>query len=447
VRVGQDQDPNVVNVGDVKTTEIVNQLNDFPPTAEVLQLDKQVVPDSMHVYYESWEATDPQTGKTERSDKATYWRYATLQDIANFDLNVRMLNDAAKKNPDLKNFGESFSWIKHGVGDNYRYKKYLEYLKYIAGGNDLPKEFLLLSGQFTAGCGDTNWDFSIDTPLIELDAALIRNTSSEAILIQALKVRASESTHLRRVADSAPSVARELSVAVTLLPGQTLVVPTAIRMRSDYGKFTTESNIKGKEVHDRLVSKGIQASPDVYGVPKRPVFVFGPQIEIDDLVISGSQVGFTSKQKDFVDISFSGGLGSCPYLLSWSEEENDWVERGKVLDKAHGPELKQSQAISMSGLRTRFRLEEREAEAATLDRAELVLTLKDGTEVAAALVVHWGTPPPFRIFWGEGLEFTFSMPPGVAANDVTRSRLVLTGYYQRYSSLPGLLQSVRAMGD
>jgi hypothetical protein len=109
-----------------------------------------------------------------------------------------------------------------------------------------------------------------------------------------------------------------------------------------------------------------------------------------------------------------------------------------VLDQARSRALEQSQALWLPGLRTRFRLEEREAEAATLDDAVLILTLKDGHEVIAA-PSDGPQETRFRIFWGEGREFTFAIPAGISASDVAASRLVLTGYYQRYSSFPNLL--------
>ncbi len=440
VQVGRETDPLSFPAGNVNTIEIVDQINSFPATAEVVQLDEQIVPPSMNVFYVHTEWTNSDTGKTEKSDTATYWRYATLQDIANFGASVRTLNEAARQDSGLKNYNESFDWIRQD-GPNVRYKKYFDYLKYISGGNNLPQEYLLLSGAYNGGCGDPSWDFNLDTPKIELDAALIRNTSSVPIPITALKLRVSERSELRPETAGGPTTSTTLSLSVTLLPGQTLVVPTGIRMRSEFGRFITESGIRGDQVYQRLLSKGIKAEPDVYGVPQRPTFLFGPQIEIENLVVSGSQVALAESQKEFVDISFSGGLGSCPYLLSWSQQERDWVEHGKVLDRARGHALEQAQTVSMSGLRTRFRLEEREAEVATLDRAELILTLKDGGEVAAAPKAG-RSAPPFRLFWGEGQDFEFSPPPGITADDVVSSRLALTGYYERYSSLPALLRNV-----
>lgn len=325
-----------------------------------------------------------------------------------------------------------------------RAHKFIDYIKYISREEQLPSEFLILSGSYNGGGCGIEWTFTIDLPRVELDVALVRNTSSQAVPLQALKVRTAQMTDLRRELDSAPPfVPHVVSLPVTLYPGQTLVVPTAIRFHSDYGKYDIQSNMTGDQVYQRLISRGVSASRDVYGFPERPEFVFGPQIEIDDLVVSGSEVALPAPPKEYLDISFGGAAGSCPCLLSWSDDEHDWVERGKVLDQARGLDLEQSQTLTMSGLKTRFRLEEREAEVATLDRAQLVLILKDGREIAAAPVAG-PDAAPFRIFWSEGRPFAFSLPAGIAEGDVASSKLVLSGYYQRYSSLPGLLQSVSA---
>jgi hypothetical protein len=40
-----------------------------------------------------------------------------------------------------------------------------------------------------------------------------------------------------------------------------------------------------------------------------------------------------------------------------------------------------------------------------------------------------------RLYWGEALEFSFLLPPGILEDDVAASHLVLTGYYERYSNL------------
>jgi hypothetical protein len=155
------------------------------------------------------------------------------------------------------------------------------------------------------------------------------------------------------------------------------------------------------------------------------------------MVVNGNPIQLSARSSNFVDVSFGGGQGSCPYLLSWDERRRDWVEHGKVLHPANQQRLESSQSISLSGLVTRFRLEEREPEMTTLDRAELFLTLRDGAQVAASPADLCGRgATPLLVFWGEAREFAFALPPGVSEDDVKESRLVLTGYYRRYASFP-----------
>ena len=91
---------------------------------------------------------------------------------------------------------------------------------------------------------------------------------------------------------------------------------------------------------------------------------------------------------------------------------------------------------NFSGFRARFRIEEREPEAAFINRAELTVVLKDGRTMS--LTAANGKPAGVghrRLFWGQSLQFQFSLPDGVDEKNVIESRLNVTGYYSRYPNL------------
>ena len=401
------------------------------PAIEQLQLEKHVVPDRMSIFYVKSD------GFGESSPHAIFWRYATLQDIVDLPANAR----AMKSNitPD------KFFWMDGADMSPTSYNKYLGLLRYLSGGEELPVDFLILYGFFGSNpeldnCGD--WHFEIESPRLALETMLIRNTSSQDIRVDSLMGEETGDMRLRRLESSVTASASRsaaINVGAAIRPGEALLVPYRIALRSNFKLLSAQAPRQAVEVYQQLVAKGIKTRPDVYATPSTPSFAFGPELRIAGMVVNGNPIQLSARSSNFVDVSFGYGTGSCPYLLSWDEQRSDWVEHGKVLHPASEQRLESSQTIAMAGFVSRFRLEERESEVTTLDRAELFLTLREGQQVAARPADPGGRGvTPSLVFWGEAHEFAFALPPGVSAEDVAQSRLVLTGYYQRYSSLPNL---------
>jgi hypothetical protein len=239
-----------------------------------------------------------------------------------------------------------------------------------------------------------------------------------------------------RVSDDAPPVdPQPISLGVTIPPGRALAIPTRIVLKSvDPRNAAAEGQA---ETYRRLRSKGIVTRANVFAAPEWNNYVFGPELKVAGLVVDGNAIKFGEKSQNFMDIAFSGGAGSCPYLLSWDNERQEWTEHGKVLHEANDAGREQTQTIVLPGFAWRFRLEEREPEVATIDDAEIALRLEDGRSITlkpdAADSAEAGGQ---LLFWGDAQELEFSLPSGVAPADVVESKLSLTGYYERYSHLP-----------
>jgi hypothetical protein len=108
-----------------------------------------------------------------------------------------------------------------------------------------------------------------------------------------------------------------------------------------------------------------------------------------------------------------------------------------VLHDASDNSHEEAQTIVLPGFVSRFRLEEREPEVATIDSVELTLSLKS----SGTMILEPHTTGPVGIgrqvlFWGESRECEFQLPPNASPTDVVQSKLILTGYYERYSNLP-----------
>ena len=174
-------------------------------------------------------------------------------------------------------------------------------------------------------------------------------------------------------------------------------------------------------------------------------FVFGPELKVAGLIVDGNAIDFREKSLNDMDIAFSGGVGSCPYLLSWDSERRDWTEHGKVLHEANDASREQTRAITLPRFVSRVRLEEREPEVATIDNAEVAVSLNDGR----SMTLRPDMAPAAKagrqlLVWGDAQELEFSLPRGVAPADVVETKLFLTGYYERYSSLPNADRGGRA---
>jgi hypothetical protein len=106
-----------------------------------------------------------------------------------------------------------------------------------------------------------------------------------------------------------------------------------------------------------------------------------------------------------------------------------------VLDEAQGQAKEATDNAVSPGLRLKWRIVEEEPEVATLKDVRLVLELKSGRSVVVKplpVAQPISDDKSLVLLWGEHIDFRFLKPEGVSANDVERSRLMLTGFYERY---------------
>ena len=400
---------------------------DSYPAPEILELNKQIIPDNINVYYACTSGVDCPEPEDRR---AVFWRYATLEDIANYRRNVNLLSEAARANKGVALWPDS----GHDVG----YKDAFGLLRYLRGEDGLPRTLLILAGIYVPGCGaQSSWDFSISMPKIVLEAAIIRNDTGRAIHVDSILGENIPDGPLRLAAGASPSDVQPTGLNMPIQPGHSLLVPTSIALRSNPSVLLgQEAHMGAAATYQRLRAKGITARPDVFAVPEFHDFVFGPELKLAGLIVDGNTIDFREKSLNDMDIAFSGMAGSCPFLLSWDDERQDWIEHGKVLHAASDASREETQTITLSGFVSRFRLEEREPEVATINDAEIVFSLTSGSSIT----LKPDTTPTRKVgrqllFWGDAQELKFSLPNGVAPGDVVESKLSLTGYYERYSSL------------
>jgi hypothetical protein len=223
----------------------------------------------------------------------------------------------------------------------------------------------------------------------------------------------------------------------TLAPNQSILIPTRIVLASP--KRTSEVEQKeADQVFARVGANGFDGGSANFSTINAPDYVYGPEIALGAISFGGKQVDLRQQAVNFMDMTASLEAGSCPFLLAWDESAREWVNQGKVLHKASGAEHEYTEVRTMPGFTPRFRIEEREAEVAFIDHAEVSLLLANGKTVHVgssdrALSERDGSY--LELYWGDAFELEFALPAGVQAHDVSETRIALTGYYRRYSAL------------
>jgi hypothetical protein len=274
-----------------------------------------------------------------------------------------------------------------------------------------------------------------------LEAVLIENPSSQAIVLDGLIGERRPQSGLRAVGRASPPASNAdlaLDTSESLAPGQKLLVPIRILLPPPEVDDWSSYDRVGAEMSRRLGANGFTGSTESFRVPRPRTYLYGPELNVSGVVVNGRRMEFVRQASNFLDLTVTAEVGSCPYLQSAEKSDGQWIEHGKVLHRALGRAREDQESITFPGFRARYRLEEREAEVAFIDHAELVITLANGTSKSLApsepdLARRDGQH--LTLFWGESSTFVFDLPEEVAEIDVVESRLTLSGYYERYGDL------------
>ena len=418
----------------------------YPSPDEDRLLAKNILPPNYHYDYSTAcddEVSGSGQGKNEeckqwnlKSFTMTVWRSLTSADLDNFRKNLIAYNRLVMGNPKTQDNEITASAALET-------EKHLKLAKHIAG-DDWPADLLILRGEKADGCGsgeDPPWTFDFYPRRILLDIVSITNGSKQPVTLNAALGSRIASPRLRTVspASSLAGTGETLAMnAVSIAPGQTVLVPTRVLLPADSFGFEMENRAAAEAVRAKVGANAFSGNTEAFGPPKVNDYAFGPEIFMNGLVVNDKPVELAKRDDNFVDVTIGEGFGSCPYLLTWDETDREWVNQGKVLDAGKGKTSEYSETKAFTGFRARFRIEEREPEIAHSDHAELVALLKNGSTLTLKsnnkkLAARDGDY--LELMWGEGIGLAFSLPEGVAEEDVAESRFTLTGYYERYSNL------------
>ena len=437
-----------------KHIEVYKNELEYPAAEEIASLRRKILPGNLSYLYES-SSCDPGVGDCVKYGEETLmlrvWRPMDASDVAQYAERAAAYNTDVVKT--RKGCGKDCA-----IGASPA--KSLQLLARAAGPN-WPNDLVILTGRHTVqskaeeggclGMGRDFWSFAALTRDIYVDFMLVENASPRPVTIDAMIGMYHKSPELRAVS-SEGSTGENIPIVVDqLAAGQRMLIPMRIVLATDnytHGLFD-DYKVSMEQIHRVLGgATGYAKAVKSYNrTPKFKDYSYGPTLSIDGLVVNGTKLSMAKRRSsNSIDLSTVAEIGSCPYLLSWDEKGREWVEHGKVLHKAPAKDKSYTEARDFEGLRTRFRIEEREPEIAHIDAAALILTFDGGGTLRLAPAMN-DAQASLRLeadlAWGEQLDLNFRLPEGSGAGSIAKSQLEITGYYERYSNLASGVEQPR----
>lgn len=421
-------------------------LPEIPLVDEALHiLNEQTWPAAVSMHYASHGYSSPDI-KTPL-DNMTVWRYLTPTDLKEYEGRLRRYNALIGAGPRQRKF----------------LPKSVQLLEYLTAGG-WPEGFLHASARVVRDEGCLALDFVASRFSFEVDVAIIENVSPKAITLSQLLGQSAAGRQLRRATrdpDHAGVSPLQLET-VTLEPSARLIVPlrlvlagehdlkAADRAESDanYRKITASApgtmfrtevvaELRGNTAarKGKFVVRKLRESFKPPSYPAEADYAFGPEWTLAGVALGSEQILFATAPPNFIQITAGSETGSCPILYAF--DGATWLRHGKVIYKAQSRARIDSETISFNGLIRRFRLAEEELERATITKVHLRLDLVDGRTLVLLPEGPSATSdePLAVLYANDEAEIDFALPVGLQPEQVARSSLTLTGYYDRYAAL------------
>lgn len=164
---------------------------------------------------------------------------------------------------------------------------------------------------------------------------LITNVSGQALVVDYLQGRQCTTSELRELTDSPFNLEQLPYAALSLAPGESVLIPTRIVFPASPSlKSVFSSPRAADQIFKRLGTNGFNVDRSRYGSPTFKDYTYGPELSVSGLSLNGKRIDWSRRQANFMDLVVSFEAGSCPYLLAWDSKNRDWINHGKVLHKA-----------------------------------------------------------------------------------------------------------------
>lgn len=408
-------------------------------------------PDGMRLYYKGGDDCKPGNYSC-----IMLWRYLVSDDVQRFEERWQAQQAIMRvENPD---FAASMDSNEEPIPTpGSRPLKLLSYLT----KDTWPEDFVVVVGAYN-GCGG-GYDFSYYPRQMVLDVAVVQNVSNKAVSVGELLGTQVEDTGLRPPAPPMRGVVAAGVVPIEgkigkLAPGERALVPLkmtfvapkglaaqfsgklsdARKIYAQYEKLPAGTIVKEEPPGEQNTLQKAKESFRAPELPKVTPYIWGPEQALKGLNVDGKRIILDEQSANFLELTAGEGYGSCPFLYSYDEMARTWVSHGKVIDNADDASKEMTQDVEISAFSTRFRLAEEELEMSEINRVVLNVTRKDGSQAVLPpddVRLHEKDDRYVRILAGRAINISFSLPAGMRPDDIASSKLSITGYYRRYSSM------------
>jgi len=398
-------------------------------------------------------------------DCTLLWRYLTLGDVRAYEENKKAYEAYLKAGEpaaeaDLDDKAEAAVEDTDAADgdpitdDGTKYRALTEWL----ARPGLPKDFFVVIGSASETCA--GFDFFWHTRQLIMDVVTVENASDQTLTVEGLLGAYDKVESLRPLAKNPGYPASTVAFPdgnLSLKPGEKVMIPLRLTFAQQDGlrelfskpdiakrRFAAiQAKAPGSMLQSSEADDGgrIMKTRESFGSPQIPRmenYVYGPDISPRGLALAGQQVLFDETSNNYLEITVGEGYGSCPYLYAFDGAQKTWVHYGKIIHEANGKRKEMTAEIKLASYATKFRIAEEELELSHIDRANLKLELADGTFVVLKPDVAALADPDevrVRVAADQRVAFSFTTPPWLDPDMVKHTTLIVTGYYERYSTL------------
>ncbi|MDE9449095.1 hypothetical protein J3R80_01260 [Aliiroseovarius sp. Z3] len=434
-------------------------------------------------YYAYWGTSSGPSDWVEPGSKMTaptLWRSLTMADLEDYEARYDAylgraldLSDDARSASELRQRSERGLFANTGAGyfEGRRIDhRPLDALRYLAR-NGLPQNYAIVMGVPGVHYG---WAFTANTRSADLLVAVLENVGDTPMDVGAFSIAETNEMTLRRHEDTqallaaARPVEKRLWPPGMLAPREKLVIPIRIEMPLlpeffDWIMSGYRDNYAASEmIRDQAAASEAKSIAFVHpsertnllfalpptGMPKGRIpelierFEYGPAWAIQAVEVDGTSYDFRQHDPNNFILFAGGGIGSCPYLYTYQEDGDIWIEENHFLLGATSPDKKRTDRLKLSHFDGRLEIREKEHELAHIDQITLILQDDDGDEETYSAV--WPVEltnedgQNLILGYGERTEVRFDLP-----DDAWQGKTVFisaTGYYLPLSD-PSLFAS------
>jgi hypothetical protein len=317
------------------------------------------------------------------------------------------------------------------------------------------------------------WSASFTGPLLRTNVAIIENISSEPITVGRFILTENVSSRLEKreavqnSLASRPPRKQYLFAPGILKPGESLVIPIELTLRMekrDWEAFFLPDNGPANYYNDILsrarATKGLSfADQSGNKIPTVTVealeriinknkvdilptteYVYGPSVSIESLEIN--KYGYLVRKFDPSKLLITSGydstdgVGSCPYVYTYSARHNSWLSEGVILYGRNSRLKESTDEIALHRFNGRVLIEERDPEDSFIDSMYIRAESVDGKQT-----IIYPQDAKLRVADGDYLQLRqgdhqileFPIPAGLTA---AKYFLVASGYYAPYHLQP-----------